>query len=232
MPQVMFCGIQRDEYATLRKLGFRYWADAPLSYHLDKYLPVGCLVWGNKSYEIQWRSQLELHDVRFAVGPKVRSADHWAPLEHIYKDTALRVAEGTVVRVCGHGVAQAIPRGYMLAPDISIHFDPWEYIGRRVWLVGPATPRKLWERYCELRVVGAEVLGVLITGLRAVRRAPVVIGGDLRTHMLRDHFTEDRLVRSMATISAFWAAAGDLYDGRCYSGKCLPQDRSVGEPEP
>jgi len=71
----------------------------------------------------------------------------------------------------------------------------------------------MWERYCELRMVGVEVMGVLLPGLRQVCMENLVVGGDLRLHRVPDWYQDDRLEFSMRKLLDFWSAVGALYDG-------------------
>lgn len=176
--------------------------------------PVGCLVWDpNLSDYGSWFSSLESYDCRYALGPLMRSAHEWPRFDRLYRMSRARVSVGAIVGLRGRRTVEGVPSGYTVCPDIDTDYDPWAFIGRRVWLRGFGNQRRTWERYCEFRTVGVEVVGVLLASVASAARRHQVVGGDLRLYPVDHVGEEDLLARSMRTLLNFWAAVGELYDG-------------------
>jgi len=121
------------------------------------------------------------------------------------------VAGATVVRVSDPLAISKVPLDYAISPDLSVRFDPWACIGRRVWLRGNIQQRDVWEKYCELRVVGVQVDAVLLWDLTPCHIGKFVCGGDLRFHPVKGWWGVDRLTYSMRRLRDFWEAATKLY---------------------
>ena len=156
---------------------------------------------------------LENFDMRLVIGPPVRDRGYWPRVSRVYADFSVRVGEQVAVRVDDCAAVSEIPMGYPICPELdSRRFDPWLLKGRRVWLRGTgAGQRRLWERYCELKVVGVAVDAVFLDDLQVCVAREVVCGGDLRYYMVSGWWEEDRLSYSLRRLRDFWAAAGALY---------------------
>ena len=194
---------------------FPFWAASPMcvgKHPVPLKTPVDCVVWETARTRITgWLDELGMYDVRCAIGPPVVTATDWPEVRMVYQQTQARISEGVAVRTRSASAIRAVPQRYAICPDLQVGWDPWACIGRRVWLAGPLPFRRMWERYCELRTVGVEVIGIALPSLRAALTGQSIIGGDLRTHPVRGWFEDERLEASMKKLLDFWAAADKLY---------------------
>ena len=190
----------------------RVWCPYSKLRHMDATYPVESVLWETgKTTEPLWQSALEVFDVHRAVGPPVSEANDWAKVREIYRHTHIRCSAGAIVRVLRPDALRTVPKRYPICPDPGPRWDPWAYLGRRVWLWGCANHRMVWERYCELKVVGVDVAGIMLPSIGGVAKNQLVYGGDLRAHRVSGMYEEDRVRMSVVAIRDFWRAASELY---------------------
>lgn len=213
MPLATFCVEQARRGELLATTGLPTWCIYRHLRYWTPSKPLECLVWMNReSADGPWLNSLDIFNVRHAIGPLIGSRFDWERMREIYRQTHVRCEVGALVRVAAPDVVASIPGRYQLAVDVSSpKFNPWSFAGRDVWIVGAKNQRVVWERYCELRVVGVNVVGMLLPPIRSSQRMTVV-GGDLRIAHDQGVTATECERRSINTVRDFWLAASRLYD--------------------
>ncbi|MHB8994541.1 MAG: hypothetical protein ACYC63_04750 [Armatimonadota bacterium] len=176
--------------------------------------PVGLTLVSAGTYNPAWLTTHEMYRVRYAIGPTVASHGDWARFGIFYRDLHTRCSGSAIVRVLDPSLIDEVPVRYPVAPECGPRFDPWSLIGRRVWIQGTSSVREAWEVYCELQVVGADVVGIVLPSISFTCLRKRVVSADLRVRLSDWNEGELRFKRSLANIRDFWKAATALYDGK------------------
>ena len=216
MPTPFFSTAAKTSYAGHLTLPYRTWSTAWSEGAGWRTVPSDLVAWDvNRVNEEFWWTVMARGVFRYAVGPIVgRGGAGWRDLAEFYARCHSYTTDGAVVHWGGDVDELAkVPKRYPVLLEVADHWHPWELDGRVAWLA-PGNFVAQWQRYCELRMCGIKVGGLLLEDIygQIHRWAGKVIGGDLWAATGVDGTGDERFAASAMVLADWWEAVGRHYD--------------------
>lgn len=216
MPIAYFSTNERATYDFHEALPQRTWEFTlqAMRHHPERRAET--LAWDvNRVGEDMWWEMLALGTYRYAVGPPVgRGGDDFVAQADLYSKTHSYVRDGAIVRWGGDlRTLKQIPPRFDIMVDPQGQWFGWDLKGRTVWVGEGDDLLEQWRRYCELRLCGVAVRGVLIGDVaKMIATQGTVIGGNLRVANGMDALLAARYGASIGVIDRWWKAVGKRFD--------------------